>query len=128
MKFNANAPAGIVYGTCNSRVATSTNTTLSAPGATIDGVTMANGERVLLYGQTTGSQNGIWIFNGSGSPMTRSTDTISNGMLVTISEGSQPNKTFILTTTGAIIVDSTTLTFKKTTNIMSYVLTQLGVT
>jgi hypothetical protein len=56
------------------RVASTGNINLAAPGATIDGVTLANGDRVLVKDQTTGSQNGIYIFNGAASPMTRSSD------------------------------------------------------
>ncbi|MEU6582737.1 hypothetical protein [Nocardia sp. NPDC046763] len=59
------------------RVATSTNTTLSSPGTSIDGVTLANGDRVLLFGQSTQSQNGLWVFNGSAAAMTRPTDYAS---------------------------------------------------
>ena len=43
------------------RVASTANTTLSAPGSSIDGVTMAVHDRVLLKNQTTASENGIWV-------------------------------------------------------------------
>jgi hypothetical protein len=56
------------------RVASTANITISAPGTTIDGVTLVNGNRVLVKNQTTLSENGIYVFNGSGSPMTRSLD------------------------------------------------------
>jgi len=53
-------------------VATNTNVTIANPGtSTFDGVTLNTGEIVLLYGQSTGSQNGPYIFNGSGVGMTR---------------------------------------------------------
>lgn len=60
-------------------VATTANITLSNPGAiTIDGVnsaTFTSGTtRILVKDQTTQSQNGIYIWNGSASAMTRSTD------------------------------------------------------
>ena len=60
-------------------VATTANITLSNPGSiTIDGVnssTFTSGvTRILVKDQTTASENGIYIWNGSGSAMTRSTD------------------------------------------------------
>lgn len=55
--------------------AMTTNVTVSNPGtASFDGQTLANGERLLLTGQTTGSENGIYVFNGSGSALTRADD------------------------------------------------------
>ena len=56
------------------RVATQGNINLSSPGATIDGITMASGDRVLVRAQTTQSQNGIYIWNGSAVAMTRALD------------------------------------------------------
>jgi hypothetical protein len=56
------------------RVASTTNVSVSAPGATIDGVTMVSGEDVGLFGQTTASQNGLYTWHGSASAMTRRTD------------------------------------------------------
>ncbi|MCX7669497.1 MAG: hypothetical protein N2439_05435, partial [Anaerolineae bacterium] len=56
------------------RVATQGNIDLSSPGATIDGVTMAAGDRVLVRAQTTASQNGIYIWNGAATVMTRALD------------------------------------------------------
>lgn len=58
----------------NVRVATQVNTTLSGPGAAIDGITLTNGDRVLVRAQTAQSENGIYLFNGSAAAMTRSTD------------------------------------------------------
>ena len=47
------------------RVATTGNISLSAPGATIDGVTMVAGDYVLVWLQTTQMQNGTYIWNGA---------------------------------------------------------------
>lgn len=49
----------------------------SAPSA-IDGVTLASGDRVLLKNQTTGSENGVYTFNGAASALTRSEDFNEN--------------------------------------------------
>jgi hypothetical protein len=56
-------------------VASTANVTVSNPGtAVFDGITLSNGDRVLLKDQTTAAENGIYVFNGSASAMTRATD------------------------------------------------------
>lgn len=73
------------------RVATQSNTNLSSPGATVDGITMASQDRVLVRNQTTQSANGIYVWNGASSAMTRSTDASTFNELeqavVTVEEG-----------------------------------------
>jgi hypothetical protein len=56
------------------RVSTQANLNLASPGASIDGVTMASQDRVLVRSQTTASQNGIYVWNGAATPMTRALD------------------------------------------------------
>lgn len=75
------------------RVATTTNGTLStafANGQTVDGVTLATGDRILIKNQTTATDNGIYIVAASGSP-TRATDADTGAELVNatvfVSEG-----------------------------------------
>ena len=77
----------------NVRVASTADVTVSNPAtAVFDGVTLANGERILLKNQSTQSQNGIYEFNGSGAAMTRASDsdawTEFPGSLVSVNEGS----------------------------------------
>jgi hypothetical protein len=48
--------------------------TISAPGATIDGVALTAGDRVLLKDQAAAAQNGIYVFNGAAAAMTRAID------------------------------------------------------
>jgi hypothetical protein len=86
------------------RVATQTNVTLSSPGTTIDGVSMTNGDRFLAAGQSTGTQNGIYVYNGSSSAATRATDAdatgeIQDGTLVAVSEGTYAGGQYIQTAT-----------------------------
>jgi hypothetical protein len=50
------------------------NLNLSSPGAAIDGITMVSGDRVLVKDQSAPAENGIYIFNGAASAMTRSAD------------------------------------------------------
>ena len=61
-------------------VATTANVNLSNPGtSTFDGVSISSGDRVLVRAQSAGSEadNGIYVFNGSSSAMTRATDADS---------------------------------------------------
>lgn len=56
------------------RVSTQSNISLASPGATIDGITMASGDRVLVRNQTAGSENGIYVWTGAAVLMSRSND------------------------------------------------------
>ena len=73
------------------RVASQVNVTLTSPGATIDGISMVSGDRVLIRAQTTQSENGIYIWNGAATPMTRSLDASTSDELeqaiTTVEEG-----------------------------------------
>jgi len=50
------------------------NVSVASAPATFDGYAATSGDRILLKNQTTASENGIYIFNGAGSAMTRATD------------------------------------------------------
>lgn len=80
------------------RVATQGNISIASPGATIDGITMALNDRVLVRSQSTGSENGIYIWNGSAVPMTRAADASTFDELeqatVTVEEGTSAGATF----------------------------------
>ena len=101
------------------RVASTANVTISGPGAAIDGVTLSSGDRVLLKNQSTGSQNGIYVFNGAASSLTRATDAnadaeVTPGMFVFVEEGTaNGDNGYVLTTDGTISVGSTALTFTQ---------------
>lgn len=101
------------------RVASTTNVTISSPGTAIDGVTLSAGDRVLLKNQTTGSENGIYIFNGSASAMTRSSDAntsseVSSGLFVFVSEGTTNGTTsWVLSTADPITLGTTSLSFTQ---------------
>lgn len=63
------------------RVIATTNGTLATAyenGDTVDGVTLATGDRILLAGQTSASENGIYTVNASGAP-TRAVDADASG-------------------------------------------------
>ncbi len=58
----------------SARVGSTANVTISSPGATIDGISMVSGDRVLLKDQTAPAENGIYVWNGASSAMTRAND------------------------------------------------------
>lgn len=101
------------------RVASTANVTLSAPGATLNGVTMVANDRVLLKNQTAGAENGIWVWNGSAVPMTRAVDAASGtvltpGATVAVTEGTvDPDTRWTLTTDGTITVGTTSQVWSK---------------
>ena len=103
------------------RVATTANGTLAsafANGQTVDGVTLATDDRILLKNQSTGSENGIYTVNASGAP-TRAADFDSNsevtgGAFFFVEEGTvNADNGFALTNDGAITVGTTALTFTQ---------------
>lgn len=98
------------------RAASTTNVTLTSPGATIDGVTLVAGDRVLLKNQTATQQNGIYVWAGSASALVRAVDADSSGELVnatvTVSEGSvNADTTWTQTANAPISVDTSPLAF-----------------
>jgi hypothetical protein len=100
------------------RAASTANVTVSAPGASVDGVTFANGDRLLLKNQATASENGIYVFNGAASASTRATDatvgTLSGGAAVLVTEGTTNGDTaWVLSTDDPITVGTTALTFNQ---------------
>lgn len=95
---------------------TGANVTVASAPSTLDGVTLANNDRVLLRDQTTASENGVWVFNGAGSALTRPTDWVTgqvkSGDAVIVAEGTTyDNSQWILATNGTITVGTTSLTF-----------------
>lgn len=72
-------------------MASQANVNLSSPGASIDGITLSVGDRVLIKAQTVGSENGIYIWNGAAVAMTRSLDASTSAELeqavISVEEG-----------------------------------------
>lgn len=102
------------------RVASTTNVTIASGlenGDTIDGVTLATGNRVLLKNQSTASQNGLYTVVASGAA-SRDTefDTITElaGQLILVSEGSSQQDTLWLCTTDtSATLGSSTITYTQ---------------
>jgi hypothetical protein len=87
-------------------------------GDTIDGVTLATGDRVLVKDQSTASENGIYVVQASGAAV-RATDFDSNaevtsGAFTFVEEGTaNADSGFVLSTNGTINVGVTGLTFAQ---------------
>jgi hypothetical protein len=104
------------------RVATTAAGTLSssfANGSTVDGVTLATGDSILVKDQSTGSENGVYTVNPSGAPTRRSdadaSAEVTGGLTVWVNEGTVNGDTqWTLTTNDAITLGSTSLTFSQT--------------
>lgn len=95
------------------RVGSTTNITLSGL-QTIDGVTVAAGDRVAVMGQTTGSQNGIYVAASGAWSRSADADTSAEvfAMSFFVSEGTaNGNKVYVNTTDAPISLNSTALSF-----------------
>lgn len=102
------------------RVATTAAGTLAssfANGQTVDGVTLATGDRILIKNQAAGAENGIYVVAASGAPA-RATDSNAGSELVgagvVVTEGTANADTLWLCTTNApITLGSTSLVFAQ---------------
>lgn len=94
------------------RAGSGVNVVISSPGSTVGGVSLSNGNRVLLFGQTLPEENGIYRFNGASAAMTR-TDDASTGSVLTanafvfVEEGTHADSGYVLTTNDTIVVGTT---------------------
>ena len=110
------------------RVATTGNNALHPVyNVTIDGVTLVEGQRLLVKNQTTARDNGIYVCGAvvsGASTFTRATDfdndsEVKSGTLVTVNEGTaNGNKVFMMTEdTNPIIVGTTAIYFTLVTSV-----------
>ena len=103
------------------KVATTANGTLSsafANNSTVDGVTLATGDRILIKNQSTGSENGIYTVNASGAP-TRATDfdantEVTGGAFVFVEQGTaNGDNGYVVTNNGTVNVGSDAIAFTQ---------------
>lgn len=103
------------------RVSSITDVDLESPGASIDGVTLASGDRVLLLGQTAPEENGIYVWSGASATLTRAADANSaaelKGAAVFVTEGTRADQAYTLVTDGSITVDTTPLSWTQFTGL-----------
>ncbi|MGW0486213.1 hypothetical protein [Nonomuraea sp. NPDC003214] len=99
------------------RLASTGNVTVATAPATMDGVTLAAGDRVLLKNQTAAAENGLYTFAGAGQPLVRASDADTNaevtpGLWVTVEEGTtNADSAWWVTTNAPIVVGTTEITF-----------------
>lgn len=98
------------------RVATTANIALSGL-LTVDGVTLVAGDRVLVKGQTTAADNGLYAAASGAWARTADADTsaeVTPGMAVFVEEGTaNGNQQWVLTTDAPITLGTTSLTFAQ---------------
>lgn len=105
----------------NVHVASTANIDLSNPGTdTFDGHTLTSGQRILVWQQSTQSQNGIYVFNGSSSALTRATDSDAwdelTGTLVYVDQGTlYGDKRFYCTSNTGGTLGSSAVTYVQDT-------------
>lgn len=90
--------------------------TISSAPATLDGHTLTNLDRVLLKNQSTQSENGLYVFNGTGSALTRTTDSNAwdeiTGALVYVEQGNtQADTRWFCTSNSGGTLGSTAITY-----------------
>ena len=87
-------------------------------GDTVDGVTLATGDRVLVKDQSTASENGIYVVQASGAAV-RATDAdtsaeVTSGMFTFVAEGTvNADSGWVLSTNDTITLGTTALTFAQ---------------
>lgn len=100
------------------RVATTANITIATAlnnGDSLDGITLATDDRVLVKDQSTGSQNGLYVVGATPvRAYDQSTDDPAFGFLVYVREGTaNGGKAYRNTNTTAPTIGSTALTFAE---------------
>jgi hypothetical protein len=94
------------------------NVTLSNPGVSaFDNHSVSSGARILIRAQSQDDENGVWIYNGSSSAMTRATDCDSaeelNGMAIFVTDGdTYADQAFVQTATVSTL-DSDAVTYVR---------------
>lgn len=105
------------------RVVATSNITLSGL-QTIDGVTLVAGDRVLVAGQSTASQNGVYV--ASSGAWTRATDADTTGEIAFrdvwfVTAGTTyANKSFFCWTEGTITIGTTAIAIRQLTGYHRY--------
>ena len=103
-------------------VASTNNVGVTSTISSVDGVTLSEGDRILLVGQTTTTENGIYASQSNGTIARAfdadSTEEFSSGMTVYVEQGTSNDKsTWLLITTGEIVLGTTSLQFQKQSQI-----------
>lgn len=98
------------------RAATTANITLSGT-QTIDGISIADGDRVLVKDQGNAAENGIYVASTGAWSRASDADTsdeVTPGMFTFVEEGTLAGDSgWVLTTDGTITLNTTSLTFAQ---------------
>lgn len=103
----------------NVRAATTVNITISNPAtAVFDSITLTSGQLLLVKDQSSAAENGIYVFNGSGSALTRIPEmdawTEVNGAVTTVDEGTLKADTmWLCTSNSGGTIGSTAITWTQ---------------
>lgn len=112
-----NAIAGLKFKT-DVLAASIANVNVSSAPATLDNVTLTSGDRILLKNQTAGAENGIYIYNGTGSALTRSTDADTGSELanktIPVTQGTVNQDTWWTVINDTITIGTTVILFTQT--------------
>jgi len=107
-------------GNATVRLSSGSNVTLSGL-QTIDGVAGSDGDRILLTGQSSASENGIYVMRSGSWERAEAEWGIVEGMLVSVRSGGTLSGTvWVLTTSEPITVGSTNLTFVQITGAQAF--------
>jgi len=118
----------------SARVAATVNVAVATGlenGDTVDGVTLATGDRVLLTGQTAPAENGLYVVVASGAA-SRATDAdtstkVTSGMVVPVIEGTANRKSiWLLATADPVTLGTTALVFVNLQDRTNHVGTQVA--
>ena len=94
-----------------------TNISLTAPGSTADGVTLAVNDRILLQNQTAAAENGIYVWTAAGATLTRAADAdngaeLAPGTAITVTQGTlYGDKTYVIISDAAITIGTTAMSW-----------------
>jgi hypothetical protein len=100
------------------RVATQASTDLADPPAVVDGITLAVGDRILVWQQALPAQNGIYSLQSIGTPNVwnraldfNDTSPVKGGSLVVVTEGTNADNLLELATNNPIVIGVTAINF-----------------
>lgn len=105
--------------------ASTANIDLTSGPATVDGVTMVAGARVLAKDQSTAADKGIYVWNGLAVAMTRSPDASSasqlvQGFLVEVQQGTANNNTLWELSSSVVTLGTDAVTFGQFVSGITY--------
>lgn len=115
--FVENLVAGLKF-KLDVAAASTANVNIASAPSSIDGITLNIDERVLLKNQTSAPENGCYIFNGVGAPLTRATDSDTESKLISatypVRGGIVNQDTWFTVTNDAITIGLTNIVISQT--------------